>query len=159
MTRPFPPAALRRLAPTLLAAGLFAALPVAAQTHAPPAVELHLPAGPLQASLNALARQSGIQLLFAADSVDGRSAPALQGRYAPREALQRLLQGHDLTLKERAPGVFVVSALASAAPANASAPARPATKANPTSLARSPFRPPPRACRRARRPCPTPSPC
>jgi ferric-dicitrate binding protein FerR (iron transport regulator) len=74
MTRPVPPAALRRLAPALLAACLCAALPATAQTAASAPVELHLPAGPLQASLVALARQSGIQLLFAADSVSGRSA-------------------------------------------------------------------------------------
>ncbi|WP_409460041.1 TonB-dependent receptor domain-containing protein [Stenotrophomonas maltophilia] len=138
MTRPVPPAALRRLAPALLAACLYAALPVAAQTRAPATVELHLPAGPLQASLNALARQSGIQLLFAADSTRGRSAPALEGRYTPRDALQRLLAGHALTLQERSPGVFVVSAAAAPAPApaKASAPARATPAAGPTSLAR-----------------------
>ncbi|MDR2961821.1 MAG: TonB-dependent receptor [Stenotrophomonas sp.] len=138
MTRPVPPAALRRLAPALLAACLCAALPVAAQTRAPATVELHLPAGPLQASLNALARQSGIQLLFAADSTRGRSAPALEGRYTPRDALQRLLAGHALTLQERSPGVFVVSAAAAPAPApaKASAPARATPAAGPTSLAR-----------------------
>lgn len=138
MTRPLPPAALRRLAPALLAACLCAALPVAAQTRAPATVELHLPAGPLQASLNALARQSGIQLLFAADSTRGRSAPALGGRYTPRDALQRLLAGHALTLQERSPGVFVVSATAAPAPApaKAGAPARATPAAGPTSLAR-----------------------
>ncbi|HFF6218719.1 TPA: TonB-dependent receptor, partial [Stenotrophomonas maltophilia] len=113
-------------------------LPVAAQTRAPATVELHLPAGPLQASLNALARQSGIQLLFAADSTRGRSAPALEGRYTPRDALQRLLAGHALTLQERSPGVFVVSAAAAPAPApaKASAPAQATPAAGPTSLAR-----------------------
>ncbi|PTA72867.1 MULTISPECIES: TonB-dependent receptor [unclassified Stenotrophomonas] len=138
MTRPVPPAALRRLAPALLAACLCAALPVAAQTRAPATVELHLPAGPLPASLNALARQSGIQLLFAADSTRGRSAPALEGRYTPRDALQRLLAGHALTLQERSPGVFVVSAAAAPAPApaKASTPARATPAAGPTSLAR-----------------------
>lgn len=136
MTRPVPPAALRRLAPALLAACLCTALPTMAQSAASALVELHLPAGPLHASLNALARQSGIQLLFAADSVNGRSAPALNGRYAPREALQRLLQGHDLTLQERSPGVFVVSATAAQAEARPNATARPAAPANPTSLAR-----------------------
>ncbi|MDU1659446.1 MAG: STN domain-containing protein, partial [Stenotrophomonas maltophilia] len=109
MTRPVPPAALRRLAPTLLAACLCAALPAIAQTAASAPVELHLPAGPLQASLTALARQSGIQLLFAADSVSGRSAPAVDDRYTPREALQRLLAGQGLAMQERSPGVFVVS--------------------------------------------------
>ncbi|KAG1185030.1 hypothetical protein G6F35_014963 [Rhizopus arrhizus] len=99
-------------------------------------MELHLPAGPLQASLNTLARQSGIQLLFAADSVSGRTAPALDGRYTPRDALQRLLAGQGLALQERSPGVFVVSAAAAPAPAKANAPARAPAAATPTSLAR-----------------------
>lgn len=138
MTRPVPPAALRRLAPTLLAACLCAALPATAQTAASAPVELHLPAGPLQASLTALARQSGIQLLFAADSVSGRSAPAVDGRYTPREALQRLLAGQGLAMQERSPGVFVVSA--APAPAKPRIPARAASSApssaSTTSLAR-----------------------
>lgn len=137
MTHRVPPAALRRLAPTLLAACLGAGLPAAAHAAASAAVELHLPAGPLQASLNTLARQTGIQLLFAADSVSGRSAPALDGRYTPRDALQRLLAGHGLALQERSPGVFVVTAAAAARP---SAPLRPAASAPPpaapTSLGR-----------------------
>lgn len=138
MTRHVPPAALCRLAPALLAACLCAALPAAAQTRAPATVELHLPAGPLQGSLNALARQTGIQLLFAADSTRGRSAPALDGRYTPREALRRLLAGHALTLQERSPGVFVVSAAAAPAPSKAkpSDPARATPAAGPTSLER-----------------------
>lgn len=138
MTRPVPPAALRRLAPTLLAACLCAALPAIAQTAASAPVELHLPAGPLQASLTALARQSGIQLLFAADSVSGRSAPAVDDRYTPREALQRLLAGQGLAMQERSPGVFVVSA--APAPAKPRTPARAASSApssaSTTSLAR-----------------------
>lgn len=56
MTRPVSPAALRRLAPSLLAACLCAALPAAAQAAAPAPMELHLPAGPLQASLNKIGR-------------------------------------------------------------------------------------------------------
>ncbi|WP_251278665.1 STN domain-containing protein, partial [Enterobacter hormaechei] len=83
-----------------------------------------------------LARQSGIQLLFAADSVSGRTAPALDGRYTPRDALQRLLAGQGLALQERSPGVFVVSAAAAPAPAKANAPARAPAAATPTSLAR-----------------------
>ncbi|OBU47850.1 TonB-dependent receptor domain-containing protein [Stenotrophomonas maltophilia] len=135
MTRPVPPAALRRVTPALLAACLCAALPAAAQPSAPAAVELHLPAGPLQQSLTALAQQSGIQLLFAADSVRGRQAPALEGRHVPRDALQRLLAGQGLVMEERSPGIFV---LRGAAPASIGTPARAASApaAAPTSLAR-----------------------
>lgn len=117
MTRIALPAVLRRLTPALLAVSLCSALPAAAQST-PTAVDVHLPAAPLQQSLNAVARQSGIQLLFAADSVAGRQAPALDGRYAPREALQRLIAGQGLDVEERSPGVFVIrSALATAAAA------------------------------------------
>lgn len=117
MTRIALPAALRLLTPALLAVSLCAVLPAAAQPT-PTAVDVHLPVAPLQQSLNAVARQSGIQLLFAADSVAGRQAPALDGRYTPREALQRLIAGQGLSVEERSPGVFVIrSALATAAAA------------------------------------------
>lgn len=98
MTRIALPTALRRLTPALLAVSLCAALPVAAQST-PTTVDVHLPVAPLQQSLNAMARQSGVQLLFAADSVAGRQAPALDGRYAPREALQRLMPAKAWTSK------------------------------------------------------------
>ena len=134
MTRPASPLALRRLAPTLLAVALGAAVPAWAQGPAP-TVHVQQAAGPLQQSLTAVARQAGVQLLFAADSVAGRQAAAIDGRYTPREALQRLLGGHGLVLEERSPGVFVVRS-ASAPAASAPVPAASAQAPAATSLAR-----------------------
>lgn len=127
MNRPASHVARHCLLPALLAVSLCAALPAAAQ--ALPPRDVQLPAGPLQQSLNTLAVQSGIQLLFAADSVAGRQAPALAGRYAPPDALQRLLAGQGLRAEQRSPGVFVIRSVAAggggpaAAAATAEAPA------------------------------------
>ncbi|KQW67047.1 hypothetical protein ASE17_20465 [Phenylobacterium sp. Root77] len=103
-------------------------------------------AGPLSQALESWSRQSRRQILYSAEIVRGRAAPAVQGRLTPDEALARLLTGSGL-VAERTPrgsvvlrkapvrkgqggqGVDVTAALpasASALSAPAPAPARPA---------------------------------
>ncbi|WMJ70608.1 TonB-dependent receptor [Stenotrophomonas sp. 24(2023)] len=130
MTRS-PSPALRRLAPGLLAACLCTALPALAQPTPAPRT-IHVAAGPLEQALNSLARQTGLQLLFPSDATAGRSARALDGTLAPRDALQQLLAGHPLQAEERSPGVYVIRATAPAAAPRAPAP----PTASATSLAR-----------------------
>lgn len=89
-------------APLVLAlAAAFAAPLVGAQapSDAAPAAASHaldLPAQPLGDALNALARQLGLQVAVQQSWVQGRTAPALQGRYGAQEALDRLLAGSGL---------------------------------------------------------------
>lgn len=59
-------------------------------------IKLDIPAQPLSSALDALRAQSNIQLLYSADLVGGRAAPAVQGEFSPREALVRLLKGTGL---------------------------------------------------------------
>lgn len=93
----------RALHHSLLAAGLLAACAVQAQTS-----RIDLPAAPLERSLNALARQTGVQVLFASEIAAGRNAPAVNGNLTPRQALDRLLAGQGLEAEERSPGVYLV---------------------------------------------------
>lgn len=79
-----------------IAAGLCLAFAAHAQTAARP---IDLPAAPLERSLNTLARQAGVQILFAAPLATGRSAPALKGDYTAQQALERLLAGTGLVLR------------------------------------------------------------
>nr|WP_154666118.1 TonB-dependent receptor [Thauera linaloolentis] len=79
-----------------IAAGLCLAFAAHAQTAARP---IDLPAAPLERSLNTLARQAGVQILFAAPLAAGRSAPALKGDYTAQQALERLLAGTGLVLR------------------------------------------------------------
>lgn len=95
----------------VLRRGLLLALLAASATHAQPArVAIDLPAAPLDRALTLLARQSGVQILFASEVAAGRRARALQGRYSPHQALDRLLAEHGLEAVERAPGVYLVRA-------------------------------------------------
>lgn len=89
-----------RLRPALLACSLLL-LPqqlLAQQTAATGIVvlELSMSAQPLGAALNQLAQQSQFSLLVDSRLLQGLQAPALQGPYTLRDALQQLLQGSGL---------------------------------------------------------------
>jgi hypothetical protein len=61
------------------------------------AANVAIPPQPLGASLQDLAKQSGIQIIFFSKVVEGRQAPALNGTFTPEAALDKLLAGTDLT--------------------------------------------------------------
>lgn len=63
-------------------------------------VNLDIPAQPLDKALNALALQSNARVVFATELTDGKTAPALKGTLAPREALDRLLTGSGLRARQ-----------------------------------------------------------
>jgi iron complex outermembrane receptor protein len=90
----------------LAAASLVLALSVHAQTR----LALDLPPQPLEQSLNQLARQAGVQVMFAGALMQGKQAPALKGEFAPREAMERLLAGSGLVLKAVDERTFTIEA-------------------------------------------------
>lgn len=103
-----------------LSCGLFSgvALSVLAAAVAPatafaadPVVTITLPAGPMQKSLVTLASQADIKILFETDTVAGLQAPALQGQFTAREAVERLLLGSRLAVDQVRPGVLVLRPL------------------------------------------------
>lgn len=61
------------------------------------AANVALPPQALGASLQELAKQSGIQIIFFSKVVEGREAPAVNGTFTPEAALEKLLAGTDLT--------------------------------------------------------------
>ncbi|MDD3482154.1 TonB-dependent receptor [Azovibrio restrictus] len=63
---------------------------------ADPARSIDIPAGPLAGAISTLADQTGLQLLYDRQLLEGRQAPALQGSMSPREALDKLLQGSGI---------------------------------------------------------------
>lgn len=89
-------------APLAVAAALLlAALPAQAQSGgASPAasvpVDIRIAAQPLSQALDALARQARLELMVQPSLVEGRTAPAVQGRLTASEALGRLLAGSGL---------------------------------------------------------------
>ena len=75
-------------------------------------VAFTVPAGPMQDALVNLATQAKIKLLFESDLVAGMQAPALEGRYTAREAIERLLAGNPMIVVEQVrPGVLVLRPL------------------------------------------------
>ncbi|WP_213979238.1 secretin and TonB N-terminal domain-containing protein [Sphingomonas sp. dw_22] len=59
-------------------------------------VAFDIPAQPLDAALTQYFRATGVQLLYDSKLTAGRRSSAVQGTYAPREALQLLLRGTGL---------------------------------------------------------------
>jgi catecholate siderophore receptor len=93
--------------PRLRLAALASALCIAGLAHAQP-LAVDLPAQPLAQSLNALARQSGVQIIFLTDVAQGLQAPALRGTLEVQEALQRLLAGSGLQVRAQDGRTFTV---------------------------------------------------
>ncbi len=81
---------------TILAAGIALSAAALAQTG-PVAVDIA--PQPLHQALNALARQTGAQILFVSDITTGKTAPAVKGSMTVREALAQLLQGSSLQVR------------------------------------------------------------
>jgi iron complex outermembrane receptor protein len=84
--------------------GMLLTLSVSAVVQAGDAVNAVYPvkiaSQPLGTALQELATQSGIQIIFLSKITDGHDAPALNGTFSPRSALDTLLQGTDLTFQQ-----------------------------------------------------------
>ncbi len=91
-----------------------AAPPLSAQDRPP--VAIALPAQPLGQALVDLAEQTGVTIIAPAALVAGKSAPALSGRLAPREAVRRLLVGSGLAARTGTGGAIIVTAAPSGGP-------------------------------------------
>ncbi|MNZ26930.1 Ferric aerobactin receptor precursor [compost metagenome] len=93
----------RRL--TLLASSLLLGLSSMVQAAE---LDFDLPAASLETSLNAVAQQSGTQILFSSDIADDRNSPALHGRYTPKQALERLLVDSGLEVQRQDEHTYLV---------------------------------------------------
>src|SRR5690606_38797351 len=119
---------LRPLRLLLLSLACSAAL--AAHAQAPVAAPVDIPAGSLATALDALARQSGTQLVYRADQLrDARTAGA-SGTMSSQEALDRLLRGSGFVARRDSSGAVIIVPQAAAPPAPGPAPG-PAPAASP----------------------------
>ncbi|MFC4312418.1 TonB-dependent siderophore receptor [Steroidobacter flavus] len=62
-------------------------------------VNYAIPAGSLSGALMRFAEQSGIQLVYSSSLTGKLNSPGLSGRYAPRDALTKLLEGTGLVYR------------------------------------------------------------
>jgi hypothetical protein len=97
----------RYRAAALLAGVGLALAPSRAQ--AGPLVEFDLPQQPLAQSLDIVGKRSRSNIFFSPDSVRGRIAPALKGRYGIDEALRNLLRGSGLRISVTAGGSYIIA--------------------------------------------------
>lgn len=115
---------------SLLAA---AASPTWAQAPAPAAAAsanenlraYDLPAAPLSAALNRFAVEAGVLLSIDSRLTDGKTAPALRGRYNTETGLAALLAGSGLRAQRDSRGVYGVSPAPAPAAVPRPAPTRP----------------------------------
>ncbi|HZF46845.1 MAG TPA: TonB-dependent receptor [Sphingomonadaceae bacterium] len=94
---------------------MLGATPVMAQT-ADRATALDIPAQSLSGALTAIGHQTGINILYPAELVAGRSAKRLQGTMTAGEAVTRVLAGHDLVMHRRSDGTIVIMSPKAPAP-------------------------------------------
>jgi len=74
----------------------------------PPSYDLKIDRQPLASALQALARQSGIQIIFFSKVTDGRESPAVQGHLTIDAALLRMLGGTHLTYRRLKPKLIEI---------------------------------------------------
>lgn len=104
----------------LLATATLALVPAAAgaQAQAVPVLrDYDLPAGPLGATLNRIAREAGLALTADAQLLEGRGGAAVHGRFSAPEALHRALAGSGLELRRTDAGSWTLVSVAMASPA------------------------------------------
>jgi outer membrane receptor protein involved in Fe transport len=86
-------------------------------------VNFSLPAQTLSASLKAVAQQTGQNILFTPQAVEGLSAPELHGQMSGRDAVDLLLKGTNLQADADGNGGLIVHVIAGVSPSATSHPA------------------------------------
>lgn len=64
-------------------------------------VELNLPAQSLQQSVQQLARQANVDIIYVGDILNNKTAPKVQGNLSVQQALQQLLQDTNLRIEKQ----------------------------------------------------------
>jgi iron complex outermembrane receptor protein len=83
-----------------------------------PKQSIDMPSDDLISSLELLARQSGIEIIYDADQLRGIRAPAISGFITPKEAVMKLLEGTHLGLTEHPGGALLITAPLPGNPSN-----------------------------------------
>ncbi len=87
----------------------------------PPKQQVNIPPGDLSAALNALAKQSGTDLVYRPEQVKGLKTQGVSGNLSVEDALTKLLAGTPLTVNRDSTGAVLISTPkphATAAPSN-----------------------------------------
>lgn len=89
---------------------LTCALTLSAHARAEDARQLNVPAGDLTAAIESLVRQSGIEVVYRGEQLKGLSTQGVHGKYLPRDALKKLIEGTSLELRtDASSGAVLIS--------------------------------------------------
>jgi outer membrane receptor protein involved in Fe transport len=92
----------------VMAAGACLASRPAAAQNGEGETSYNLPAQALADTLRQIARQSGREILFADDTVRGRRAPMLRGRFTPEGAVRQAIAGSGLVVDTQGSALLVL---------------------------------------------------
>lgn len=74
-------------------------------------VSFNIPSGDLAAALQRFARQSRAEVIFSGAELRGRRTSGVNGRYAPAEAIKRLVAGSDANVVRDGSGAYLVKVI------------------------------------------------
>jgi iron complex outermembrane recepter protein len=90
-----------------------------AEAQAQPAIDFDLPAQDLAETLRAIARSSGQEIIFSAETVQGRKAPQIRGRLTFDDAVRAAIAGTDLFAEHRSGALLIRNRSEEAQPVSA----------------------------------------
>ena len=75
-----------------------------------PQIEFHIPAGPLETAIASFSRQTSLSVLYDNAILQGRPAPAVDGMFSRKSALETLLKGTGVAVRYADAKSFVLVA-------------------------------------------------
>jgi iron complex outermembrane receptor protein len=97
---------------TAALSAIIAAAPTAAQATQTTIVAFLIPAQSVQSAMTAFAQQSGVQILFPYDHVQGLRTRAIKGRMTAADAISRMIEGTGLKIVRSRDGVIALTTIA-----------------------------------------------
>lgn len=85
--------------------------------------QINVPAGDLVVALKALAQQSGIDLVYRSDQLEGLHTQGVAGAFSAHEAVTKLLEGTALTLRLDSSGAILIALPRASSPPQVPTPA------------------------------------
>src|SRR5688572_19076129 len=92
----------------LATAASLALIPAVACAQPAPRSDVNIRSQSLGSALTQVGRQTRTEIIFSPSAVQGKTAPAVQGRLSADQATERLLAGSGLTVRQTSSGALVV---------------------------------------------------
>jgi iron complex outermembrane recepter protein len=84
------------------------AVPMYSHGQTAAVVEFDIPAQPLESALRRLAESQNLQIIFGPEDIKGVMTRSIKGRYTPRQAIEKLIEGTGLSVSSNGSNVFAI---------------------------------------------------